>query len=188
MKSKPIKQFTVLLGIIVLSSVLMCACGRGGFRALSTENEDKRISDVANQIVNAIKKEDPEMIKSLFSKETIEKNNNLDDEISDLFGFINGNIVSFDSLGYSSEESISYGERIMLLCYNLMISTDTHEYEMVVLDYLNEDTNADKIGIQSILVCYSGDGRLKTDPVFFGSKDENDFMVSDHPGIIIRDN
>ncbi len=180
------KRYLIILFVVFVISQL-CACSRTSFLDRSVASEEKRSNDIANQIVEAVKKNDFEMMKAIFSKKAIENNKKLDAEIIDFFGFVKGTIVSWETEQGTSSEQRSYGKRASHLYYILKILTDSNTYEIIISDYCIDTFDPDNEGILTIMVCHSGDGRLKNYDEFYDAEDEYGNIISSHPGIIIPD-
>ncbi len=173
--------------MLALVAFELCSCNRAFLLDSITSGEDTRVNEVSEQIVTALENGDTSLIKTLFSKKSIENNNNLEDEIVGFLSFIEGDIVSWEDYLSASWEHTYYGEKTVYLEYIISISTDTNKYDVVIQDYWKNDSNPKNAGIHAMLVCFSGDESVQTDTVFYGLKDENDTYLSSYPGIIFLD-
>ncbi len=86
----------VLIVTLVLASVMLLACGRGrGGLVYMSEPKlaDRRMED----IVKAIQDEDSEALKAMFSNRSLVESEELDQEIEDLFSFVEGDITKWEN-------------------------------------------------------------------------------------------
>ena len=135
----------VLTLLIAVNLLMFNSCSKiGGFFA----SEEKRADTRMSQIVSAIKANDKEALKSLFSKKALDEADNIDNEVDDLFDFIQGDIDSWEMPnGWASSEKIDYGKRSLMIRFTIKINTDKDEYEIYVFDYSKDTINPDNQGV-----------------------------------------
>jgi hypothetical protein len=145
MNKRNILMLLVLASLLLLSSCDGIAGGNGvgGIHV----SEDKKADVLMEQIISAIKDEDSETIKSLFSKKAIDEANDFDNGITDLFDFIQGNIDAWERDGWSSDESIEYGKKSLMIRFSIIVNTDKEDYMLFVIDYNSDTIDPDNEGV-----------------------------------------
>ena len=99
----------ILLTLFVLASTLLFnACDMtGGTQMDPAIRADERME----QIVSTIKDKDSAALKALFSEKALTEVSDIDSEIVDLFGIIQGDIESWERHGYSGKGLNEYGKQ-----------------------------------------------------------------------------
>ena len=104
------------------------------------------------QIVDIIKSQDREALKSLFSRKALEEAEGFDGKMDDFFSFIQGDINSWESTGWSSNGAIEYGKRTLSIQSGFSIETDIANYTIFVIDYYIDTIEPDNEGIFMIQI------------------------------------
>ncbi|MDF2590293.1 MAG: hypothetical protein K0S41_4136, partial [Anaerocolumna sp.] len=78
-------------------------------------------------------------------------------EIDYLFDLIKGDIKSFENDSWSSDESIDYGKRSLMIRSWYNVTTDTNEYIFFLLDYSIDTINPDNAGLYTLRVVNAED-------------------------------
>ena len=149
----------VLSGLLLLSSCAKIGIGSNGGGV--PVSEDKKADARMNQIVSAIKDTDKEALKSLFSKKALDEDKNLENELDNLFGFLQGNIDTWAlEDGWSSSESIDHGKNSLMIRFSFDLKTDKDSYSFFIIDYNPDTINPDNQGVYMLEVSktsYSGE-------------------------------
>ena len=120
-------------------------------------NDDDQKADARmEEIISAIKERDRKALRSLFSQKALGEVENFDDDMDFLFDFVKGNIISWErDDGISSDETISYGKRSLMIRSLYEVITNTEEYYFFVVDYNVDTINPDNAGVYMLEVMTS---------------------------------
>ena len=113
-------------------------------------SDDHRADERMEQIISAVKNNDREALRSVFSKKALKEADNFEDGIDYLFNFLQGDISSWERDGLSCSESISYGKKSKLLRFGFTVKTDIDNYLLFVMDYNVDTINADNEGVYTL--------------------------------------
>jgi len=91
----------------------------------------------------------------LFSDKVIEESDDFDGEITVLFDFIHGDIVSWEREGWASDESIEHGKKSLMIRFAINVNTDKEGYRFFVIDYNTDTINPDNEGVYMLEVSKS---------------------------------
>lgn len=145
--------------LVLTSLLLISSCN--GVRVSDKEgeisvSEEKSADDRIEQIISAINDKDKEALKSLFSKKALDETDDFDSGMDSLFDFIQGDIKSWESDGWSSSESAEYGKSSLMIRSSFIIKTDKEEYVFFIVDYSVDTMNPDNEGLYMLQVRTSG--------------------------------
>ena len=145
------KKNIVLIGILIVASLVMVACGpgRGGLVYMS---EPKLADNRMEAIINAIKEEDSEAMKAMFSSKAQDESEELDQEMEDLFTFIEGDITKWEQDTWGSGESIKHGKKTLQLRSWYIVETDKENYKFFIIDYPKDTIEPENEGLYTINV------------------------------------
>jgi hypothetical protein len=139
----------IILMLLVLESlILFSSCGKirgSGGRIIGSE--EKQADARIEQIISAIKDKDRESLKSLFSKEALDKANSFENDVDYLFKLLQGNVETWERDGWSSDESIKDGKKSLMIRFSFDVKTDKDIYHFFVIDYNKDTINPDNQGI-----------------------------------------
>ncbi|MCL2164857.1 MAG: DUF5104 domain-containing protein [Oscillospiraceae bacterium] len=159
MNKKSIFLFIVFINILLLNSCfkgnIHFGEGSGGNGEGSGGNreggvlvsEDKKADARMEQIVLAINNKDKEALKSLFSSRALDETNDIDVGIDSLFELLQGDINTWERVGWSSSESIEYGKSSLMIRFAFDARTDKDVYQFFVIDYDKDNINPDNQGV-----------------------------------------
>ena len=152
---KWMKKNIVLIGILIVASLVMVGCGpgRGG---LVYMGEEAQADNRMEEIVSAIKEEDSEAMKAMFSSKAQDESEELDQEIEEMFTFIEGDITKWKNDQWSSDESIKHGKRTQQLRSFYIVETDKEIYEFFIIDYPKDTIEQENEGLYTINICIKG--------------------------------
>lgn len=146
--------------IVFISSLLLNGCDKKEHKLSASETARYQ----AEQIISYVKQEDAEGLKGLFSS-YIQENHDLDAEISKLFEFIDGTIISYDApWGSSASKSAEpNGTKYELLVGHVTnVKTDVGTNYLISFNSIYIDKkNEDYIGIDFISISNQDSYNLK---------------------------
>ena len=143
----------IVLIIIILANLLMLgSCGIMGGRTIF-DDDGKRADPRMEQIVSAIKNNDKEALKSLFSEKALEEAVDFDTDLEYLFDFIQGDIDSWERDSVSSDGSIRSGRKSLMIRFLIALTTGIDEYHLYVIDYATDTIDSDNQGLYMLEVC-----------------------------------
>lgn len=150
-----------LLAILLLTAVTLSASGcgflqEGSLRDLDyvTSLEETYVQDCMDRLTEALKTQDAQKIKDLFSRRAQKDAEDLDAAIKNLLEQVGDGVVSWEKLPMASysEGHQHYGSQSMMISVWTSIKTDTQEYA-VLLQGIYKDTNEpDNEGLIALLI------------------------------------
>ena len=99
------------------------------------------------QIISAIKDENKEAIRSLFSKKALDEANDFDSRVDELFALLQGDIDSWEKAGWASDESREYGKKSIMIRFSIIINPGREVYRLFIVDYNMDTIDTDNEGI-----------------------------------------
>ena len=147
------KKAIYLLWIIV-PMVLLCSCAKGGEFVGFFRNNDGELADARmEQVFNAIKKQDKDALKAVFSAKAISEIEDIDADIDELLSFIQGEVDL-----WSRDESpvvydyVEYGNKTKQLLTWFSLYTDEHCYLVFLMDYPIDTIEPENAGLYSLRI------------------------------------
>ena len=121
--------------------------------------DDTEIAESAlEQILDSIKNQDEEALKSVFSKNALIEAEDMDSGIEYLFDFVQGNVTSYDfRTGPGSDGLIENGNRWEKLVSWFNVVTDKEKYVFFILQYSVDTFDPDNVGVYSLRVVKEAD-------------------------------
>lgn len=135
---------------------MMTSCSLGGGR-IFVSSEYKIADARLEQILSAIKDEDKEALKGLFSKQVLDEIKDFDNGTEYLFDFFQGNVKSYERDKWSSSESVEHGKKAIIIRSWYTVSTDKDNYLFFVIDYTEDTINPDNAGLYTLRVIKAED-------------------------------
>ena len=145
MREKNIILLLLLMGLLLLNS---CDKDNGGL----VMSEEKRADARMEQIISAIKENDKESLKSLFSKKALDEANDFENDINYLFEFLQGSIDTWERDGIAGSESIRYGKKSSMIRFAINVDTTKDTYMFYVIDYYIDTIDPDNQGVYMLEV------------------------------------
>ena len=137
----------------VIAAIISTSCSLVGPRGPLIYSDDSKIASTrAKQIIEAVKNEDRDALRSVFSQKALDDTEDFDGGTDSFFDFIQGNIMSWESDFVSGNESIQYGKRTRINRFNISIKTDIDDYVLYVIDYFVDTIDPDNEGVNMLLV------------------------------------
>ena len=115
-------------------------------------SDEEKIEIISDNIIKSIKTKDYETIKNIFSKDTIENVQNLDEGINELINISNEGIINVESKMNGSETHWDNGEHRKTYRFSCNLTTNTKEYSIgFIYDYENPFNNK-TLGINRMII------------------------------------
>jgi hypothetical protein len=176
----------IIICILIFSLLFLSSCSAGGSRTemLNKDNDEKKAENVLTHVIDAIKNQDIDALKKIFSKQAVGDADDFDDEVDSLFRFIQGKINSFEKTsGPTVFESNDHGRKKKEVSSYYYVKTDSQKYFFLLKNYPVDTENPDNVGLYMLLVVKAED---KND-IYDGDKKilyDGDKKIS-HAGIYI---
>ena len=145
MKKTIIILLLLLVGLLLLNS---CDEDNGG----TAMNDEQRADARMEQLISAINEKDKEALKSLFSKKALNEASNFENDVDDLFGLFQVDIVTWERDGITGSESIEHKKKSSMLRFAINVNTDNEVYRFFVIDYNTDTINPDNEGVYMLEV------------------------------------
>jgi len=153
------------LGFILLAGLVLMGCNYI-YRNKDYQTPEEYATEQSEYIMKCVVNKDKEGLKSVFSKH-IAETHDLDNEIDEFFGFIDGEIISYDEpVGRESGASMENGEyierRLNGWTKNIMTGTGK-KYHISFMIYQIYKEDEDKVGVKRITIIDKTDEENKTE-------------------------
>lgn len=145
----------ILVFLLLASILLLCSCKKG-FGRVIVDDSNKKADARMDQLIEAIKREDKDALKAMFSKQALSEADDFDGNLSALFNYIQGEIQSWESTGaYSFPEEInangtSNHKKEAESTY--IFTTSKQEYHVAIYEYTIDTANPDNVGVYSLCI------------------------------------
>ena len=165
------KVVALALAIVGMAMASSCSLVSGG---ILTGN-DKAIDDTFGRIIEAIKSQDKEAIKSIFSAQTLAQYVDFEDQIDCLFEFIQGEIESWERTGgpatFGGKNSRAKNDDGSILIWKTImatydIKTSEQKYHVSLKEVKQHTHDSDKLGANSFCIINAADWHEK--PNYWG--------------------
>jgi len=139
----------ILILLVLVTLPLFSSCDKivGSSGQGIIMSEEKLANARMEQIVSAIKDKDSEALKLLFSKKALDDADDFGGGADSLFNFIQGDIESWDSDGWSSSESVRNGNTSLMIRFGITLTTDKDTYQLFIIDYNVDTIDPDNQGV-----------------------------------------
>jgi hypothetical protein len=152
---KILSGFFTILALVVSSS-----CSLGSGEGLFSVSGDNATMDRTFELfIEAINKKDADALKSVFAKEVFAKFDNFDEQIANLFDFIDGEITSWvrnvdPSAAITKERSGLIWKQLQAK-YSIIAGEQT--YHVSILEVVTYNRNPDVVGVRSFTIIKAED-------------------------------
>ena len=148
---------------MILMSLLLSSCSLGGANSSKIFTDDRSVANAHfEEILSAIKEQDGETLKSMFSKKALTEAVNIDQTIAELFQMMQGEVQSYDDWGGPTvDDSFEDGERWQSMLSYYDLTTDEQKYRFAIKIYTIDTANPDNVGISSMYVINAKDSDLE---------------------------
>ena len=166
------RKFQLFIIFIILT-LLLSSCSMGG-TVMSQINETinslasqlpKNDVNIANarfeQILDSLKNRDTTAMKNVFSKKAISDAANLDESITALFDFFQGEYLSHNDWGGpisdAGKNDDGTGREWKTLRSTYDVETSKEKYRFAIEEYIADTSNPDNVGVYSLYVIKTED-------------------------------
>ena len=142
----------------IVLMLLLSSCMKGDSMMFIRDKDTGLAESRMKQLVNAIKQQDEEAIKELFSEKAIEEAGDIDSNVADLLSFVRGEVVSWTQDGSPVVfEDFEYGSvtKELLTWYDLKTSEES--YRVLLDDYPIDTVDSKNVGLYSIMILRAED-------------------------------
>lgn len=152
--------------------MVLSACSFGGNKMSITDNSHQQADERFQQIIDAIKNQDKETLKNMFSKQALSEASNFDKDLDSLLQYVQGNIKSWKSTGaYGGSDDINadgVGNHKKEAESTYILTTSEQEYQIAVYEFTIDTANKNNVGVYSLCIINSKDNK-KPDFVYWGN-------------------
>lgn len=158
--------------LLLASMLLLCAC-KDGFGRVKVDDSAKKADARMEQLIEAIKREDKDALKAMFSKQALSEADDFDGNLNTLFNYIQGEIQSWKSTGAYSfpEEKNADGnsnhKKEAQSTY--VFTTSKQEYHVAIYEYTIDTANPDNVGLYSLCIISAKDNK-DSEFVYWGNR------------------
>lgn len=169
----------IYLTLAIVLTLVLCSCTKGESTMFFIDKDNALADARMEQLFNAIKLQNNDALKELFSKKTVEKTGNIDAGIDDLLSFMQGEVVSWnrDDLPFV-EDTVEDGCKTKLLETWYTLDTDEQSYLVLLVDYPIDTIDPENEGLYAIRIL-----RTEYENKLVGTLE--DWVI---PGVYILDN
>ena len=165
------KLLFLLIPLVIFSTA--CSSGGAQMRFLYDRlgvSDEKAANDTFEKIFNAIQHQDETVFADLFSENVRNELIDLDEDITNAYSTIRGNLVSFEQRdGVFAEKDIEYGKIRKTIRSAYTVKTSEGLYYFAVMECLKDDFDIHNVGVTSVYMIraedwkqtyiYRGDGK-----------------------------
>ena len=144
-----------IISIVLIVITLFASCGYS--RSQQLANDDKVSSEILENLVTTLAKDDKEGLNSLFSEEVKNSCKTLAVDTDYLLSFFKGEIINYEENGQEFIEENDYGKTIKKLVTSVDIETTDGKYSMFLVYYIQHDSKPDFEGLYALRVIKSED-------------------------------
>ena len=168
----------VCLTLVVILIIALSSCSKEDFEMFFKTDEDLA-DDRMEQLFDAIKQQDKDAVKAMFSKKAISEADDIDIQADLLLSFVQGEALSWNrDESPCVSESVQYGYRTRQLIIWYTLYTDKQNYLILFVDYPIDTIDPENAGLYSMRILKAEDENK-----LVGTLDE-DWII---PGIYIFD-
>jgi hypothetical protein len=143
-----------LFSILIIFSTISCF---GRFPSMVFYADDKILAKRFKQILEAIKNEDADSLKMMFSKKVLEESKQIDNDINYLFSIFQGEVVSWEQKGVSSSQNRNYGEITKETRCFFNVDTTSQKYIVYIIEYTEDTVNPENVGLYTLRIIKAED-------------------------------
>lgn len=145
-----------MIMFLIISILLLTSCQGGDYmqRIGFFEDKDNKLADICiDNLYNAIKENDKEVVKKTFSNKACSDAGNIEVQIDGLFEFINGELLSWNrEESPVVEDYAEFGKTAKHEMFWFSLKTSEDVYSVFLSYYPTENINPDNKGIYSMLI------------------------------------
>ncbi len=159
------KKLLSLLLVLMMTVTLFTACSLPEI----IKSEEIKADEKFDKVLDACKNQDANALKSLFSKNAINADENIDEDIARIFSIFQGEFVKYDG-GKTSSDGKKYDDFVLILVKSSYdVETTEGNYRFAIADIFEDTSDKNNIGINSLYMVkaensdteftYFGDGK-----------------------------
>lgn len=137
------KKIILIITMFIIGFTLS-GCIRDSDEEISNKNITELISFIENN--------DSAGVKSLFAKNVVEKDNDLDIMIEELLRYYEGDFQSMDNSGLGTESDKGDGVKTVMLNSSTDVTTSKGIYRLAIHWYIEDSGDVNNIGIWSLYI------------------------------------
>ncbi len=151
-------KIKVIIILLIISLLLLSSCSGGPkMQTIIKDNDDKKADVRFEQVIESIKNKDKEALKEMFSKQSLDESEDIDDKVDYLFEFFQGEVLSWKRKGPIVDEKNHYGHKVKESKSFYTVKTDEQEYLFFLLEYTEDTDNPDNVGLYTLRVIKAED-------------------------------
>lgn len=151
----------IAIVFLLVFTMILSSCSLGGGR-MFFDNDDKIANKRLEQVIEAIKNQDRDALKAMFSKNALAEADDFDEHIDYLFEFFQGEVESCDDGGGPIvDEDTEYGKKTKEVKSFFDVITDKQKYVFFLLDYPVDTINPDNVGLYTLRVIKAEDEKAQ---------------------------
>ena len=116
------------------------------------DDYEKLCDNKIETIISAATDNEPEAIKNLFSKNTLDSDEKFDEKVNEFIDFFEGTYQSYDSDGLYTSEDIDSNKVIKFHRISYNVFTTKYVYRIAFKWYSKDDYDKNNLGISSLYV------------------------------------
>jgi len=167
----------IVFGLIIcLTTTLLlssCSFGESDLWSRFNDNDQEIAASRLEKVLEAIKNEDTDGLKAMFSKNAIAQAENIDQSITDLFNYYQGDFVSYydwlpGAQGGINDDGSGRNWKELESTYD--VKTSSGEYRIAIYEFVQDTADKDNVGVWSLYIikmeddidpklAYVGDGK-----------------------------
>ena len=141
----------VSMMVIAIALFICTSCGSLGDTTVYM-NEGTIADKCMGQVVDAINAQDTDALKTLFSKQALEENDRMYEQIQTLLYLFKTPVVSWEQDHWYASESSSAGKRTQEIRSWYVLKTETETYLFMMIDVTRNDAEPDSMGLYALCV------------------------------------
>ena len=165
------KYVIVLVAII---ATLLNACASDGdamFDRVFDNGQRGQVGEI-DKILDALQRRDEEDIKAMFSVNAVERIDDFDKSVEELFEYVQGNVISYEDPcgGLEEQEETNDGHKKVERYWTYDVKTSMDQYRIAFYEISHDTKNTQNVGIWSLYIiklendtdpefAYRGDGK-----------------------------
>ena len=146
--------------MLILSMLFLSSCFIGGSRTdmLNKSNDEENARARMESIYEALKNEDKETLKAMFSEQALSDADDFDGNLDKLFDFFDGEFDSWEKItGLNVEESNDHGHVTKRVQTSFYLYTDKQKYCIELEDFPVDTDHPDNVDLYLLLVVKAED-------------------------------
>ena len=152
------KKAIFLTAIIFLTTALLCSCVKSDSIPFFADKDSAFADACMEELYDAIKHQDAENIKAIFSKKSINEAIEMDMKIDNLLSFVQGELISW----HRDEspivfDTVEYGRKTKQLVTWYNLNTTEQSYSVLLIDYPIDTIDAENAGLYSLMILRTED-------------------------------